>query len=334
MRLEQLDLSTVGTNGVYLRSEGNGEWSIVQLNCIERLLRYLFYLFGCYSSTHLSTVVANLNAEITPPSPELVGKITACWDKTYPKSVCPLESRGPLIGVPVVEDEVPAADAVKTPVIENAPPKEGYVPKTPSTVNTVLATLSSGGATITIERGDLLESGVPCIVNAANPRCLGGGGIDGYIHQAAGNGLYELCLQLPILEGTTTRCKLNDAVITGSANLVEKGINYIIHAVGPMGGDRNRNSYLKATYHNILRVAKENGIRRLAIPSISTGIFGFPHEDATKIAIYMMKALLCREGNSGHFDEVKLVFDTAEKSDFAVQIVQRILAETSTPLES
>ncbi|HEX2583181.1 MAG TPA: macro domain-containing protein [Chlamydiales bacterium] len=163
-----------------------------------------------------------------------------------------------------------------------------------------------GGAAISIERGDIFKAGVPCIVNAANEQCLGGGGIDGAIHRAAGSGLLDLCRKLPIVQPPNVRCKTGDAVITGSGKLADQGIDFIIHAVGPRNSDPKKEELLEAAYQNILARAEENGIRSLAIPAISTGIFGFPFRLATEIALRTIETYLHEHPEK--FDEVKLVF--------------------------
>lgn len=147
-------------------------------------------------------------------------------------------------------------------------------------------------------KGDITKiNDVDAIVNAANKTLLGGGGVDGAIHRAAGIKLRLECLKLH-------GCKTGEAKITGAYNLSCK---YIIHTVGPIwhNGTNNEDIKLRNCYYNSLEIAKENGIRKIAFPSISTGVFRFPIERASKIAIETVKNFL--EENIGVFDLVEWV---------------------------
>lgn len=147
-------------------------------------------------------------------------------------------------------------------------------------------------------KGDITKiNDVDAIVNAANKTLLGGGGVDGAIHRAAGIKLRLECLKLH-------GCKTGEAKITGAYNLSCK---YIIHTVGPIwqNGTNNEDIKLRNCYYNSLEIAKENGIRKIAFPSISTGVFRFPIELASEIAIETVKEFL--EKNIGVFDLVEWV---------------------------
>jgi len=147
-------------------------------------------------------------------------------------------------------------------------------------------------------KGDITKiNDVDAIVNAANKTLLGGGGVDGAIHRAAGIKLRLECLKLH-------GCKTGEAKITGAYNLSCK---YIIHTVGPIwhNGTNNEDIKLRNCYYNSLEIAKENGIRKIAFPSISTGAFRFPIELASEIAIETVKEFL--EKNIGVFDLVEWV---------------------------
>lgn len=167
-------------------------------------------------------------------------------------------------------------------------------------------------------RGDITKPlGVQAIVNAANSSLLGGGGVDGAIHRAAGP---ELLFECRLLGG----CKTGQAKITKAYNLP---CDYVIHTVGPVwnGGTCKEEELLASCYYNSMQVAVDNGIRTIAFPSISTGIYHFPVELAAKIAVHTVARFL--SANADMFDLVEWVlFD--EKTEKAYENeVDKLYAE-------
>ncbi len=137
---------------------------------------------------------------------------------------------------------------------------------------------------IHVNQGDITLQTTDAIVNAANPSLLGGGGVDGAIHRAAGPDLLEQCRKLG-------GCKHGEAKITAGHNLPAK---HVIHTPGPVyrGGGEDERDILTSSYRNSLTLAKEHGLSSISFPAISTGIYGYPKREACEVAIITVVAFM------------------------------------------
>jgi O-acetyl-ADP-ribose deacetylase (regulator of RNase III)/shikimate kinase len=148
-------------------------------------------------------------------------------------------------------------------------------------------------AKIEITQGDITRLTVDAIVNAANSSLLGGGGVDGAIHRGAGPELLEECRRIAGARGKAgaPACPTGEAVLTGAYRLPYKGI---IHTVGPVwyGGSRGEPELLASCYRKSLLLAQDAGLSSIAFPNISTGVYGYPKEDAARIALETVKNTL------------------------------------------
>jgi O-acetyl-ADP-ribose deacetylase (regulator of RNase III) len=164
----------------------------------------------------------------------------------------------------------------------------------------------SQASRISIESGDITRLAVDAIVNAANSSLLGGGGVDGAIHRAAGPGLLDECRGLG-------GCPPGEARLTRGYRLPAR---YVIHTVGPIwqGGGTGEPDILTACYHACLAIAQSEGLRSIAFPAIATGIYGFPREQAAEIAVATIVAHLaaCELPNAVIF----VCFDEATRAAY------------------
>lgn len=164
-----------------------------------------------------------------------------------------------------------------------------------------------GRAVLRILQGDITDQDVDAIVNAANPSLMGGGGVDGAIHRRGGPEILEECKRI-------RRTQYPEGLPTGEAVMTTGGrlkARYVIHTVGPIwrGGKSGEAELLANAYRNSLKLAVEKGLKSVAFPSISTGAYGYPIEEASRIALETIKEFLEREDK---LEEVKLVLYTGD----------------------
>ncbi|MEN8214732.1 MAG: O-acetyl-ADP-ribose deacetylase [Pseudomonadota bacterium] len=134
---------------------------------------------------------------------------------------------------------------------------------------------------LSLNQGDITTADVDVIVNAANPAMLGGGGVDGAIHRAAGPALLKACRQVIAVNGI--RCPIGEARITPAGRLKA---SYVIHTVGPRYGiDDHPAALLRNAYRNSLQLALENHCESIAFPAISCGVYGYPMDEAAEVAL-------------------------------------------------
>lgn len=143
---------------------------------------------------------------------------------------------------------------------------------------------------IEVVKGDITKIAVDVVVNAANSSLLGGGGVDGAIHRAGGPEVLNECRDIRNRQG---KCKTGEAVVTTAGNLPA---TFIVHTVGPVwnGGYKNEPELLANCYRNSLKLAVEKNAETIALPNISTGIYGYPKPGAAKVAVATVREFLER----------------------------------------
>ena len=176
-----------------------------------------------------------------------------------------------------------------------------------------------GKAVIRLVQGDIINMETDAIVNAANSSLMGGGGVDGAIHRRGGPTILEECKRIRATEwpqGLPT----GKAVITSGGNLKAK---HVIHTVGPIwrGGSRGEPELLAQAYQNSLRLAVEKGLKTVAFPSISTGAYGYPIEQASRVALGAVKTFLEKEDR---LDEVVFVLFSERALETYVDAAQEV----------
>jgi len=183
---------------------------------------------------------------------------------------------------------------------------------------------------VSLLRCDITDLQVDSIVNAANKSLEGGGGVDGAIHRAAGRGLYEECCALPKIasEAARIRCQTGDAKITKAYRLPSR---HVIHTVGPIyfsSDVETKAEQLASCYKTSLQLAVANSLKHIAFPSISTGIYSYPVEDATNIALDEVRRFLDSEAGQTLDRVIFVVWSMKDK-----EVYEKLIPEYFPPTE-
>jgi O-acetyl-ADP-ribose deacetylase (regulator of RNase III) len=170
-------------------------------------------------------------------------------------------------------------------------------------------------ARISVMQGDITGQATDAIVNAANSGLMGGGGVDGAIHRAGGPAILEECKEIVSRQG---RLPTGKAVITTGGNLKAR---YVIHTVGPIwrGGNKGERELLASAYNESLILAAKNGLTSVSFPSISTGAYGYPVDEAAGVAVKTVKDFLKKQ-ESSVTEVVFVLFDSATFSVYASKL--------------
>jgi len=175
-----------------------------------------------------------------------------------------------------------------------------------------------GNTLINFIQGDITGEEVDAIVNAANSGLMGGGGVDGAIHRAGGSQILDECRKIASKIG---RLPAGESVITTGGNLPAK---YVIHTVGPVwhGGSNGEPQILKNAYFNSLKIGAENNLESIAFPSISTGIYGYPIENACVVAVGTVSDFL--KDQKHNYKEVRFILFSEKDYQNYKEIIEKI----------
>ena len=180
------------------------------------------------------------------------------------------------------------------------------------------------GVELQLLQGDITQISVDAIVNAANSALAGGGGVDGAIHSAGGP---DIMAELDLIRKRIGRCEPGDAVVTGAGRLPAR---YVFHAVGPRyrDGSHGESRILQACYKTCLRLARELEVEVISFPSISTGVYGYPIEEAAEIAVRTVLSSV--EADPGVLREVKLVQFSSSDARTYIEAAQRLFGKSAS----